>query len=124
VNPEDVEFLTVNEVLELHALQLVAVDLDSAVAQPSATFGGEFAHRDVYHMAGAYLFHIVQNHPFVDGDKRAGLLTALVFLDVNGLPIEHGSPKLYELTIGVADGRLGKEAAADTFRRLAVESNF
>jgi hypothetical protein len=55
-------------------------------------------------MAAAYLFHIVSNHPFVDGNTRAGLLSALVFLDVNGITISRLSDALYELTLGVAEG--------------------
>lgn len=44
--------------------------LHSAIAMPQASFGGEFLHKDVFEMASAYLFHIVQNHPFFDGNKR------------------------------------------------------
>lgn len=61
-------------------------------------------------MAAAYLFHIVRNHPFVDGNKRAGLLTALVFLDVNGISIIRPSEDLYALTIGVAEGRFDEHS--------------
>ena len=54
-------------------------------------------------MAAAYLFHIVQNHPFVDGNKRAGAATALVFLDLNGVEIDAPVGSLYDLTISQAD---------------------
>ena len=70
-------------------------------------------------MAAAYLFHIVKNHPFVDGNKRTGLLAAIVFLDVNGIGIEHPSEALYELTMGVAEGRIDKAAAAVELERIA-----
>ncbi len=86
-------FLSLDEVLALHA-DLVAryggaqgvrdvALLESALAAPRATYGGEFLHGTVPEMAAAYLFHIVRNHPFVDGNERAGLLAAVVFLDVN-----------------------------------------
>jgi death on curing protein len=123
------EFLAVDDVLDLHTLQLARYGgasglrdpglLASAVAQPQATFGGEFVHEDVFAMAAAYLFHIVSNHPFVDGNKRTGLITALVFLDVNGIAIEHGSNELYALTIAVAEGKLTKGVIAKELRRLA-----
>lgn len=123
------EFLDIEDVLELHALQLARYGgaagirdqglLESALAQPRATFGGEYVHEDLFAMAAAYLFHIVQNHPFVDGNKRTGLLSALVFLDLNGIGIEHDSPALYELTLGVADGSVSKPAATATLRRIA-----
>lgn len=64
--------------------------LASTVAQPSATFGGSLLHEDLFAMAAAYLFHIVMNHPFIDGNKRTGLAAALVFLDINGL-VSHTS---------------------------------
>ena len=69
-------------------------------------------------MAAAYLFHLVKNHPFVDGNKRTGLAVALAFLDVNGVTIARGTEELFEMTIGVAEGRLMKDDIAATLRRL------
>lgn len=126
MNPE---FLSLEDVLEIHALQLARYGgsaglrdeglLESAIAQPQATFGGEFLHEDLFTMAAAYLFHIVQNHPFVDGNKRTGLLAALVFLDINGIAIVHHSTRLYDLSRTVAEGRASKEDAAKTLRQIA-----
>lgn len=122
-------FLDVEDVLELHATQLEVYGgaaglrdrglLESAVAQPQSSFGGEFAHDGLFAMAAAYLFHIVGNHAFVDGNKRAGVLSALVFLDVNGVSIDHPSEALYELTVGVAEGRIDKSAVAAELERIA-----
>lgn len=126
------EFLTLEEVLEIHAVQLERYGggagvrdeglLDSALAQPAATFDGQLVHEDLFAMAAAYLFHIVRNHPFVDGNKRTGLLAALVFLDLNGIAVEHGSEALYELTMAVAEGRMDKGAVAHELRRIAAIS--
>lgn len=123
------EFLDFEDVLELHTLQLARYGgaegvrdqglLESALAQPQATFDGEFVHADLFAMAAAYLFHIVRNHPFMDGNKRTGLLAALVFLDLNGISIERDSSDFYELTLGVAEGRASKTSVADTLRRIA-----
>ena len=123
------EFLTVEDVVEIHALQLERFGgsagvrdqglLESAVAQPQMTFGGELVHADLFAMAAAYLFHLVQGHAFVDGNKRVGLLAALVFLDINGIPIERDSETLYELTLAVAEGRADKEEVAGVLRRVA-----
>ncbi|OFZ19758.1 MAG: hypothetical protein A2Z20_00280 [Bdellovibrionales bacterium RBG_16_40_8] len=55
--------------------------LESAVMTPQASFGGQYVHNDVYEMAAAYAFHIAENQPFVDGNKRTALASALVFLD-------------------------------------------
>jgi death on curing protein len=129
VNAESPDFLDLEDVLELHGLQLARYGgadgvrdrglLESAIAQPQATFDGAFVHDGLFAMAAAYLFHIVQNHPFVDGNKRTGLLAALVFLDLNGISITHGSPGLHDLTLGVAEGRVTKAEAAETLQRIA-----
>lgn len=126
---EDLVFLDVEDVLDLHAAQLEEFGggaglrdrglLESAVAQPQASIGGDYVHDDLFAMAGAYLFHIVSNHPFVDGNKRAGVLAALVFLDINGVTIGLASDALYELTMGVAEGRVGKAEAAAALKRIA-----
>jgi len=70
-------------------------------------------------MASAYLFHVVSNHPFVDGNKRAGLLSALVFLDINGIEINDQGDTLYDLTIKVASGNSNKREISEVLRRLA-----
>ena len=123
-------FLDVEDVIAIHEEQLLAIGggsglrdrglLESAVAQPQATFGGEFVHADLVEMAGAYLFHLVGNHAFVDGNKRVGLLAAVVFLDLNGLSLDRPSDALYELTLGIAEGRLDKAAATAELRRLVA----
>ena len=93
MNVDDIVFLDVDDIIELHASQLELFGggaglrdqglLESAVAQPQASFGGHLAHDGLFAMAAAYLFHLVSNHPFVDGNKRIGLIAALVFLDLN-----------------------------------------
>jgi len=129
VSSDEPLFLDVDDVFELHATQLEIYGgsaglrdrglLESAVAQPQTSFGGEFAHDGLFAMAAAYLFHIVSNHAFVDGNKRAGMLSAMVFLDVNGINIDHPSEALYELTMGVAEGRIDKSAVAAELERIA-----
>jgi death-on-curing protein len=96
-----VEFLTVEVMLALHQRQLERFGggagvrdrglPESAVAQPQASFGGSYVHAGLFDMAAAYLFHIVSNHPFVDGNKRTGLLATQVFLSLNGCALKHGS---------------------------------
>lgn len=126
------EFLTTEDVFDIHALQLGRYGggeglrdqglLESALAQPRATFGGDFVHDSLFAMAAAYLFHIVSNHPFVDGNKRTGLLSALVFLDINGIAIERESKALYDLTMAVAEGKADKRKVAATLARVAAAS--
>lgn len=124
------EFLDVEHVLLLHQRQLDRFGgaaglrdrglLESAVAQAQMSFGGEFVHDGLFAMAAAYLFHIVKNHPFIDGNKRAGLLTAMTFLKLNGIAIQHASEALYDLTIGVAEGRIDKPSIALELERIAT----
>lgn len=83
-----VVFLTVDDVLTLHADQIARFGgragirdiglLESALGMPLATFQSEFLHPSLAEMAAAYLFHIARNHPFLDGNKRVGLMAMLV----------------------------------------------
>lgn len=119
-------FLTFDDALESHAEQIAvyggsegirdAALLESALAQPEATFQGEFLHADLFEMAGAYLFHLVQNHPFLDGNKRVGLETALLFLEVNGVSIETTDESLVDLVLQTAQGLLPKQRIAEFLR--------
>ena len=127
--PGAVVFLTVDIVLALHARQLERFGggaglrdrglLESAVAQPQTSFGGTFAHEGLFAMAAAYLFHLVANHAFIDGNKRLGLLAAQVFLHLNGIVILGESEAFYALTMGVAEGRLDKSAVTAELERIA-----
>ena len=125
-----IEFLTLETVLKIHAESLARYGglegvrsadlLDSALAQPAAAFGGTYLHEDIFAMAAAYLFHIVSNHAFLDGNKRTGLACALAFLDGNGISIETGTDQLYDVTMDVAQDTVGKEHVAELFRKLAT----
>lgn len=123
-------FLTVDDVLELHADQLRLFGgsdgirdpgaLDSAIATAAATFGGAYLHEDLFHMAAAYAFHIAQNQPFLDGNKRTALNAALVFLDINGWIVTDPQETLYDAMIAIAERRLDKNGLAQAFRDLAI----
>lgn len=129
MSSDDPLFLDVEDVIELHATQLAVYGgsaglrdrglLESAMAQPQSSFGGEFTHEGLFAIAAAYLFHIVSNPPFVDGNKRAGMLSALVFLDLNGISVDHPSDALYKLMMGVAESRIDKAAVAAELERIA-----
>lgn len=97
--------------------------LHSAIAMPRAAFGGQYLHADLYEMAAAYIYHIVQNHPFLDGNKRTGAASAIIFLAMNGVEIEADEEGLVELTVSVADGKTGKQEIAAFFRSRANSSS-
>ncbi len=128
----DPEFLTVAEVLFIHQDQLDRYGgasgirdierLKSAVGMPSATYGGEFLRSDIYQMAAAYLFHIVNNHPFVDGNKRAGAVSALVFLTLNGSGFNASEDDFFEMVMATARGEKDKVQVASFIRTWATRS--
>lgn len=91
--------------------------LISAVMMPRQSFGGEFLHQDIPTMAAAYLFHIAQNHPFADGNKRAASLSALVFLSINGVEALPDPDDFERVTMAVASGEMSKPDLIDWFRR-------
>lgn len=115
-------FLTLDEVLLIHADQIARYGgrhgvrdqglLSSALAMPEASFGGMPFHASLAEMAAAYLFHLAKNHPFVDGNKRTALASALAFLWLNGQALEADDDDLTEMVMGLAAGRLGKPEAA------------
>lgn len=125
-----VEFLDVADVMAFHAVQLARYGglegvrdaglLASAVAMPRATFGGEFLHDGVFSMAAAYAFHIAENQPFVDGNKRAALMTALVFLELNGVTVGDPTGRLHGAMIDLSARRLDKAGLAALLGELAV----
>lgn len=115
-------FLSLSEVLEIHQDQVTRYGgaagirdielLKSALGMPSATYGGQFLHTDIYEMTAACLFHLVKNHPFVDGNKRAGAVAALVFLYLNGFDFDAPEDDFAEMVQAVARGDLGKAGVA------------
>ena len=84
---------------------------------PEAGFGDQYLHADLYEMAAAYLYHIVQNHPFIDGNKRTGAMAAFVFLKLNGLMLDADESAFEEIVLKAAQGQIGKDAIAEFFRK-------
>lgn len=124
---EDPVFLTLGEVIEIHRDQIERYGgdphirdlglLQSALAVPAAGFGGRYLHTDLFEMAAAYLFHITQNHPFIDGNKRTGAVASLVFLSLNDVEIEADEEELEKIVLGVAEGKIDKAAVAEFLRK-------
>jgi death-on-curing protein len=112
------KFLSLPEVLAIHQDQIARYggaagirDIDllkSALGMPPATYGGKFLHTDIYEMAASYLFHLVKNHPFVDGNKRVGAVAALVFLVLNGFEFHAPEDEFAEMVLAVARGEMDK----------------
>ena len=123
------EFLTLDEVLEIHRIQLERWGgqdgirdrglLESAIAQPAATFDGEYLHGDLFAMGAAYAFHIAQAQAFVDGNKRTGVDSALTFLALNGFAVTDPRGALYDAMIEISQHAMTKRRLAQLLRELA-----
>ncbi len=120
------EFLSLDEILAIHRDQISRYGgaegvrdwglLQSAIAMPTASFAGRLLHADLYEMAAAYLFHLVQNHPFVDGNKRVGAVAGYIFLALNSLRLTADPADFEELVMSVVRGETSKAPAASFFR--------
>ena len=120
-------FLTLEEVLEIHSDQLQRYGggpgirdqglLISALAQPSSSFQGQYLHSSLFHMAAAYLFHIVKNHPFIDGNKRTGVVSSLMFLALNEIEIELSEDEMEKMVLDVASSKMEKDALCHWFEQ-------
>lgn len=122
----DMMYLTRDDVLIIHADMILRYGgvfgvrdeglLASALAMPAAGFGEQLLHPDAPAMAAAYLFHLVTNHPFIDGNKRVGAMAAYVFLDLNGFDLS-ATEDAFEIQVWrVARGESSKEQLTEFFR--------
>ena len=120
-------FLELEEILEIHADQLKHYGgstgirdmglLQSAIAMPRAQFGGQFLHAGLFEMAAAYLFHLVQSHPFMDGNKRVGAAAADIFLAINGIELTADERTYEKIVLSISQGKMGKPELTDFLRR-------
>ena len=124
-------YLTVGEVMEIYSrvmnqsggsvgiLDLGA--LESAVAQPRMTFNGEELYPTIVEKASALGYSLIQNHPFVDGNKRAGHAAMESFLMFNGYEISASVDEQVELVLGIASGKIDRDAFTAWVRSHIVE---
>lgn len=112
-------FLSVEEVIQIHDDLVSAYGglhgirdmglLISAIEMPKAMMFGEYLHESIFDKAAAYLFHIVCNHAFIDGNKRTGAAVTLIFLFQNGNEVKYNMIDFEEMVCNVAQGNLLKE---------------
>ena len=124
-------FLSVAEVWAIHDDQIEryggklgcrdVAGLASAVAMPQSGYGDEYFHQDLFAMAAAYVYHIVASHPFVDGNKRTGMVVADTSTQLNGYEIPASAEDAFEaVVLAVARGDIGKPEVAGFLRQHAV----
>ena len=117
-----VVFLAMEEVIALHRDQIATYGgseglrdaglLESALAMPEASFGGEYLHPTLHEMAAAYTFHLASNHPFLDGNKRVALIATIAFLGLNGYRLTCSDEEAADVVLDVAQGKLSKAEVA------------
>lgn len=127
---EDPEFLTLDEVLELHEDEIAHYGgdpgirdpglIEAAVAMPQQSFDGQFLHETLFEMAAAYAFHLAESQAFVDGNKRTGLAAAYAFLALNGYRLVETSDRLYLAMLAIGRHELDKAGLAEVFRECAT----
>ena len=120
-------YLTLGEVIDLHRRLLQASGgapgirdfgtLESAIAQPKATFGGVDLYPTLVEKAAALAFSLVQGHPFVDGNKRVGHAAMETFLVLNGTEIDAPVDDQERLMLDLAAGRIGRSHLIDWLRQ-------
>ncbi|AFZ08677.1 death-on-curing family protein [Oscillatoria nigro-viridis PCC 7112] len=123
-------FVSKSMVLSIHARQIERFGgtpgvrdeslLESALAQPQATFGGQFLHSTISEQAAAYLYHIAMNHPLIDGNKRTAFAVTDTFLRLNGCTLNLTDDRAYDLVMRVARGTMTKEELSTEFESCIV----
>lgn len=122
------KFLNLEDVLRIHERQIQKFGgttgirdwglLESALAQPQATFSGQLLHPTVSEQAAAYLSHVAMNHPFLDGNKRTAFAIMDTFLRLNGFVLNLSQEQKYILVIQVVERRLSKEDLASYLKQV------
>lgn len=123
-------YLTLNEVLELHRRLIELFGgaagirdlraLESALAQPRLTFGGEELYPTIAEKAASLGFSLIKNHPFVDGNKRVGHAAMETYLVLNGYEIDASADEQEQVVLQLAAGELGRGQFADWLRAHIV----
>ncbi len=126
------KFISVSEAIEIHLDQVASFGgtagvrdeglLESALAQPQATFFGKYLHATIYEQATAYLYHIAKNHPFIDGNKRTAFAVMDTFLRINGYILNTDNEETYILVLKVAEGKMDKKEIAQSLEQNTINA--
>jgi death-on-curing protein len=130
----DIAFLTLEDVLALHDELILCYGgapglrdaglLEAALAMPQAGFGGQYFHEFPHEMGAAYLFHLVRNHAFIDGNKRVALACAILFFKINDVPYSITEDEAVEVTLAAANGKIDKGTVTTFLRQhLKIPDN-
>ena len=108
--------ITIKIILRLHDLSIITYGgsqgirdrglMESAIARPYQTFGGEYLYPTVFEKAAALVERIITNHPFIDGNKRTGFLSMLLILELENFKITASNDATYNFTIQISTGEI------------------
>ena len=125
-------YLSLDQILALHKAQIDEYGgshglrekggLESALARPQMTFGGEDLYPELADKAAALWHSLVMNHPFIDGNKRIGAMAAELFLGLNGIDLTATDDELVEITLATAKGDMNAEALGIWIRQRSRET--
>jgi death on curing protein len=125
-------FLSTSQVIKIHERQIEIFGgtagirdeglLDSALAQPQATFAGELLHPTIHEQAAAYLYHLAMNYPFIDGNKRTAFAVMDTFIRLNGYSLSLSDTETYNMVIRVVKREISKEELS-AFLELHLQRN-
>lgn len=125
--PQRTLFLTLEQVLVIHEDQIVRYGgtsglrnltlLESAIFRPQSSFSGEYLYSNVFAKAAALVHSLILNHPFIDGNKRTGVVSVLVFLEINGYSLHVTQSQLIDMAVKIATKAFDIEEIADWIKK-------
>jgi death on curing protein len=127
---QEIRFLFLEEVVRIHADQITLFGgmqgirdyrlLESALYEPQASYNSRYLYQDIFAMSSAYAYGIIKNHPFIDGNKRTGIVSALTFLEYNGYEINLSQNQLYKLAISIATSKTAIPKVASVLKKHTI----
>jgi len=119
-------FFDLEEVIRIHDKQILIFGgatgirdqnlLISAINMPQCGVGGSYLYSDIYQMAAAYMYYIIKNHPFIDGNKRTGVVVGLAFLVANKIEVRLSQEQVFDYALQIATSKLSIEELATLLR--------
>ena len=126
-----IHFLEIDDVIMLHKSLIMKFGglaglrdrnlLESALAYPQLLFSMTME-QDIYVLAGAYCYHLIGNHPFIDGNKRIGVLAMLTFFKINNVDVHIEKDKLYDLAMNIAMSKISEDVIPKILKAIIIKN--
>jgi death on curing protein len=127
------EYLTAKDILFIHSAIIDETGgshgvrdmhfLESLEAQPQQAVFGKELYPSIFLKAAVYIFTIVTTHPFVDGNKRTGMTTGIVFLGNNNIDFNAQEGEIEHFAVSIVEQRLSREAIAEWLKAHCQKEN-